>query len=90
MHAGATICLITRSGRRTAEDNSIPAYRRAEEEEEEEQDPTNKDDGEILSRAIVARPPQATPRRDLESTIGVNLQKEQETWTKELRWSRST
>jgi hypothetical protein len=78
-HAGAPICVITRSGRRTAEDNSVPAYRRAEEEEEsEEQDPANEDDGEITSRAIVARPPQATPRCDLESTIGVNLQKEQD------------
>jgi hypothetical protein len=78
-HAAAPICLITRSGRRTAEDNSVPAYRRAEEEEEvEEQDQANEDDGDIPSRAIVARPPQATPRRNLESTIGVNLQKEQD------------
>jgi hypothetical protein len=69
-HAGAPICVITRSGRRTAEDNSVPAYRRAEEEEEaEEQDLANEDGGEIPSRAIVARPPQAKPRRDLESTI---------------------
>jgi hypothetical protein len=74
--------VITRSGRRTAEDNSVPAYRRAEEEEEEEeeeeQDSANKDDGEIPSRAIVARPPLATPRRNLKSTIGVDLQKEQD------------
>jgi hypothetical protein len=73
--------VITRSGRRTAEDNSKPAYRRAEEEEEEEaeeQDPANKDDREILSGGIIARPPQATPRCDLESTIRVNLQKEQD------------
>jgi hypothetical protein len=76
-HTAAPICVITRSGRRTAEDNSVPAYRGAE-EEEEEQDPANEDDGEIPSRAIVARLPQATPRRDLESTIGVNLQKEQD------------
>jgi hypothetical protein len=27
---------------------------------------------------LVARPPLTTPRRDLESTIGVNLQKEQD------------
>jgi hypothetical protein len=48
----------------------VPAYRRAEEEEEaEEQDLANEDGGEIPSRAIVARPPQAKPRRDLESTI---------------------
>jgi hypothetical protein len=47
-HAGAPICVITRSGRRTAEDNSVPAHRRAE-EEAEEQDPANKDDGEITS-----------------------------------------
>jgi transposase InsO family protein len=77
-HVAAPICVITRSGRRTAEDNSVPAYRGAEEEEEEEQDPANKDDGEIWSRAIVARPPQATPCCKLESTIGVNLQKEQD------------
>jgi hypothetical protein len=77
-HAAAPICVITWSGRRTAEDNSVPAYRGAEEDEEEEQDPALEDDGEILSQAIVARPPQATPRRDLESTIGVNLQKEQD------------
>jgi hypothetical protein len=72
-HAAVPICVTTRSGRRTAEDNSVPAYRGAEEDEEEEQDPANEDDGEIPSWAIVARPPQATPRRDLESTIGVNL-----------------
>jgi hypothetical protein len=30
-HAAAPICVITRSGRRTAEDNSVPAYRGAEE-----------------------------------------------------------
>jgi hypothetical protein len=77
-HEAAPICVIKRSGKRTAEDNSVPAYKRAEEDEEEEQDPAIKDDGEILSPAIVARPPQATPRRDLESTIGVNLQKEQD------------
>jgi hypothetical protein len=79
-HAGAPICVITRSGRRTSEDNSVPGYRRAEEDEEEaeEQNSANEDDGEIPSRAIVARPPLATPRRDLESTIGVDLQKEQE------------
>jgi hypothetical protein len=29
-HAAAPICVITRSGRRTAEDNSGPAYRGAE------------------------------------------------------------
>jgi hypothetical protein len=76
-HAGVP---IMRSGRRTAEDNSVPAYRRAEEEEEkeEEQDSANEDDGEIPSQAIVARPPLATPWRDLRSTIGVNLQKEQD------------
>jgi hypothetical protein len=78
-HPAAPICVITRSGRRTAEDNSVPAYRGAEEEdEEEEQDPALEDDGEIPRQAIVARPPEATPRRDLESTIGVNLQKEQD------------
>jgi hypothetical protein len=77
-HAAAPICVITRSGRRTAEDNSVPEYRGAEEDEEEEQDPANEDEGEILSGAIVAQPPQATPRRDLESTIGVNHQKEQD------------
>jgi hypothetical protein len=46
-HAGALIWVITRSGRRLAEDNSVPAYRRAEEEEEEaeEQDSANEDDG---------------------------------------------
>jgi hypothetical protein len=48
-HAGVPICVVTRSGRRTAEDNSVPAYRRAEEEKEEEQDSANKDDGEIPS-----------------------------------------
>jgi hypothetical protein len=68
-HAAAPICVITGSGRRTAEDNSVPANRGAEEYEEEDQDPAIEDDGEIPSRAIVARPPQATPRRDLESTI---------------------
>jgi hypothetical protein len=78
-HAGVPICVITRSGRRTAEDNSMPAYRRAEkEEEEEEKESANKDDGEIPSRSIVAQPPLATPRRDLESTIGVDLQKDQD------------
>jgi hypothetical protein len=77
-HAVASICVITRSGRKTAEDNSVPAYRGAEEDEEEEQDPANKDDREIPSRAIVARLPQATPRCDLESMIRVNLQKEQD------------
>jgi hypothetical protein len=70
-HAAAPICVIRRSGKRTAEDNSVPAYRGAEEDEEEE-------DGEIPSQAIVAQPQQVTPRRDLKSTIGVNLQKEQE------------
>jgi hypothetical protein len=79
-HAAAPICVITRSGRRTAEDNSIPAYRGANEEDdkEEEQDPALEDDGEIPRQAIVARPPEATPRRDLVSTIGVDLQKEQD------------
>jgi hypothetical protein len=77
-HAGVPICVVTRSGRRTAEDNSVSAYRRAEEEEEEEQDSANKDDSEIPSRAIVARLPLTTPHRDLVSTIGVNLQKEQD------------
>jgi hypothetical protein len=77
-HAAAPICVITQSGRRTAEDNSVPAYRGAEEDEEEDQDPANKDDREIPSRVIVARPPQGTPPRNLESTIGVNLQKEQD------------
>jgi hypothetical protein len=76
MHAGVPICVVTRSGRRTAEENSVPAYGRAEEEEEE--DSANEDDGKIPSRAIVARLPLATPRPDLESTIGVNLQKEQD------------
>jgi hypothetical protein len=66
--------VVTRSGRRTAEDNSVPAYG----QEEEERDSGHEDDGEILSQAIVAQPPLATPRRDLESTIGVNLQKEQD------------
>jgi hypothetical protein len=32
-HAAAPICVITRSGRRMAEDNSVPAYRGAEEDE---------------------------------------------------------
>jgi hypothetical protein len=44
--------VITRSGRRTAKDNSVSAYWRAEEEEEEaaeEHDPANEDDGEIPS-----------------------------------------
>jgi hypothetical protein len=77
-HAAVPICVVTRSGRRTDEDNSVPAYRRAEEEEEEEPDSANEDDGEIPSQAIVARPPLATPRRDLESTIGVDLHKEQD------------
>jgi hypothetical protein len=77
-HAAVPICVITRSGRRTEEDNSVPAYRGAEEDEEEEQDRANKDDGEIPSRAIVARSPQVTPRSDLKSTIGINLQKEQD------------
>jgi hypothetical protein len=88
-HAAAPICVITRSGRRTAEDNSVPAYRGAEEDEEEEQDRANEDDGEILSRAIVAQPPQATPRQDLESTIGATS-KRNRTRTNELKWSRST
>jgi hypothetical protein len=56
----------------------VPAYRRAEEEEEEEQDSANEDKGKIPSRAIIARPPLATPFRYLESTIGINLQKEQD------------
>jgi hypothetical protein len=78
-HATALICVITRSGRRTAEDNSIPAYRGADEEDKEEgQDPALEDDREIPRQAFVARPPEATPRRYLESTIGVNLQKEQD------------
>jgi hypothetical protein len=77
-HAAVPICVITRSGRRTAEDNTVPAYRGAEDDEKEEQDRALEDDGEIPSQAIVAQPPQATPRRDLESTIGVNLQKEQD------------
>jgi hypothetical protein len=69
-HAAAPICVITQSGRRTAEDNtaednSVPAYRGAEEEEEEELDPAIEDDGEIPSQAIVAQPPKATLRRDL-------------------------
>jgi hypothetical protein len=76
-NVGVPICVVTRSGRRTAEDNSVPAYRRAEEGEEEE-DSANKDNGKIPSGAIVAQPPLATPRRDLKSTIGVNLQKEQD------------
>jgi hypothetical protein len=77
-HTAAPICVITRSGRRTAEDNSVPAYRGAEEDEEEDQDPAIEDDGEIPSRAIVAQPPQATPPRDLKSTNRVNLQKQQD------------
>jgi hypothetical protein len=60
-HAAVPICVITRSGRRTAEDNSVLAYRGAEEDKEEEQDPALEEDGEIPSQAIVARPPQATP-----------------------------
>jgi hypothetical protein len=74
-HAGVLKCVVTRSGRRMAEDNSVPAYGRAEKEKE---DSAYKDNAKIPSRAIVARPPLATPRRDLESTIGVNLQKEQD------------
>jgi hypothetical protein len=62
-----------RSSRRTAEDNSVPAYK-----QEEERDSGNKDNGEIQSQAIVARPLLATSRRDLKSTIGINLQKEQD------------
>jgi hypothetical protein len=31
MHAGVPKCVVTRSGRRTTEDNSVPAYRTAEE-----------------------------------------------------------
>jgi hypothetical protein len=77
-HAAAPICVITGSGRRTAEDNSVPAYRGAEEDEEEEQEPEIEEDEEIPSREIIARPPKATPRRNLESTIRVNLQKEQD------------
>jgi hypothetical protein len=34
-HAAAQICVITRSGSRTAEYNTVPAYRGAEEDEEE-------------------------------------------------------
>jgi hypothetical protein len=71
MHAAAPICVITRSV-------SVPAYRGAEEDEDEEQYLAIEEDREILSRAIVARPPKETPRCDLESTIGVNLQKEQD------------
>jgi hypothetical protein len=48
-HAAAPICVITRSGRRTAEDNTVPAYRGAEEDEEEDQDPAIEDDREIPS-----------------------------------------
>jgi hypothetical protein len=80
-HEEVPICVVTRSGRRTAEDNRVPAYRRAEEEEEEEeeeQDSANEEDGKILSQTIIARPPLATPRCDLKSTIGLNLQKEQD------------
>jgi hypothetical protein len=73
-HAGVPICVVTRSGRRTAEDNSVPAE--GQEQEEEERDSGNEDDGKILSLAIVAQPPLATPQCNLESTIGVNLQKE--------------
>jgi hypothetical protein len=79
------ICVVTRSGRRTAEDNSVPAHGR--EGEEQEQDSANKDGGEILSQAIATRPPLATPRRDLEST---STYKRNRTRTRELRWSRST
>jgi hypothetical protein len=75
-HAGVPICVVTRYGRRTAEDNSVPAY--GQEQEEEERDSGNEDDGEITSQVIVARPPLATPRRNLQSTIGVNLKKEQD------------
>jgi hypothetical protein len=67
--------VVTRLGRRTAEDNSLPAYGQ---DEEEEGDSGNEDDGKILRQAIVARLPLATPGRDLESTIGINLQKEQD------------
>jgi hypothetical protein len=89
-HAAAPICVITRSGRRTAEDNSVPAYRGAEkEDDEEEQDQALEDDGEIPRQAIVARPPEATPRHDLGSTIGVNLQKEQDRDNRK-KWSRCT
>jgi hypothetical protein len=48
-HTAAPISVITRSDRRTAEDNSVPAYRGAEEDEEEDQDPAIEDDGEIPS-----------------------------------------
>jgi hypothetical protein len=74
-HAGVPICVVTRSGRRTAEDNSVPAYGQ---DEEGEKDSGNEDYGKIQSQAILARPPLATPRRDLKSTIGINLQKEQD------------
>jgi hypothetical protein len=74
-HAGVPICVVTRMGRRTAEDNRVPNYGQ---DEEEEGDSDNKDDGKILSQAIVAQPPLTAPCRDLESTIGVNLQKEQD------------
>jgi hypothetical protein len=77
MHAGVLLCVVTRSGRRTAEDNSVPVYRRAE-EEEEEQDSAKEDNRAITSRAIVAGPPLSTPRCYLERTIGVDLQKEQD------------
>jgi hypothetical protein len=77
-HAGVPICVVRRSGRRTAEDNSVPAYGQNEEEEEEEGDSGNEDDRKIPSQAIVARPPLTTPRRDLKSTIGVNLEKIQD------------
>jgi hypothetical protein len=42
-------CEFSAMSRRTAEDNSVPAYRGAEEDEEEEQDPANEDNGEIPS-----------------------------------------
>jgi hypothetical protein len=86
MHAGVPICVVTRSGRRTAEDKSVLAYGRAEEEEE---DSAEEDDGKISSQAIVAQLPLATPRRNLKSTIA-SASKRRRTRTKELRWSRST
>jgi hypothetical protein len=44
-HAGIPICVVTRSGRRTAEDNSFPAYGQ---DEEEERDSGNDDNGKII------------------------------------------
>jgi hypothetical protein len=73
-HAGVPIYVVARSGRRAAEDNSVPAYG----QEQEEGYSGDEDDGKIPCQAIVAPPPLATPLRDLECTIGVNLQKEQD------------